>query len=170
MRIFTSTWVAVVAILLLAGVCNHAIGQQTLKQQLVGSWTVTSARNFKPDGTTEDIYGPRGIGIFIFDEHGRFAIVLVNPDIPRFASNNRRVATPAEFAAAYKGSFASFGRYSVSEPDRTFTFHMEGSTFPNFNGIDQKRIIKALTEDELNFVSPTPPIGGISEFRLRRVK
>jgi hypothetical protein len=108
--------------------------------------------------------------MLIFEQSGRFAVVLVNPDIPRFASNNRTVATPSEFEAAYKGSFASFGRYSVTEADRTFVFHMEGSTFPNFNGVDQKRIIKSLTDEEFNFVSPTPPIGGTSEFRFRRVK
>lgn len=47
---------------------------------------------------------------------------------------------------------------------------MEYNTFPNFSGVDQERTVKAVTEDELEFVSETPPTGGASAFRLRREK
>jgi hypothetical protein len=47
---------------------------------------------------------------------------------------------------------------------------MEYSTFPNFKGVDQKRIVKTITADELEIVSETAPIGGVSVFRLRRDK
>jgi hypothetical protein len=156
----------VVGLLLMPG--SAASQQKTLKEQLVGTWMMLSARNIKADGTSEDIFGPNGKGILIFQQNGRFAFVLVNPDIPKFASNNRVVAAPAEFEAAYKGSFASFGRYSVNDADRTFIFHMEYSTFPNFKGVDQKRIVKAISLDELEIVSETSTIGGVSAFRLRR--
>jgi hypothetical protein len=46
-----------------------------------------------------------------------------------------------------------------------FVLHMEGSTFPNFNGVDQKRLVKAISADELDFTSPTSPRGD-HEFRL----
>jgi Lipocalin-like domain len=147
-----------------------ALAQQSLKEQLVGTWLLVLAENVNANGSATDIFGQKGKGILIFQPNGRFAYVLVNPDVPKFASNNRAAGTPAEFEAAYKGSLASFGTYSVNDSDRTFVFHMEYNTFPNFSGSDQKRIVKSVTADELEFVSETPPIGGISKFRLRRDK
>jgi hypothetical protein len=152
------------------GLAAHAFAQQSLNQQLVGTWLLVSAENVKADGSATDIFGPHGKGILIFQPNGRFAYVLVNPDVPKFASNNRAIAAPAEFEAAYKGSLASFGTFSVSDSDRTFVFHMEYNSFPNFSGSDQKRFIKSVTADELEFVSEAPPIGGVSRFRLRRDK
>ena len=145
-----------------------AIAQQPLKDQIIGTWLLVLAENVNANGSTTNIFGPNGKGILVFQPNGRFAYVLVNPDVPKFASDNRAVGTPAEFAAAYKGSLASFGTYSVGESDRTFVFHMEYNTFPNFSGSDQKRIVKSITSRELEFVSETPPIGGVSRFRLRR--
>ena len=127
-----------------------------------------SGRNIKADGTSDHIFGPNGKGILIFQQNGRFVFVLLNPDVPKFKSNNRIVATPEELKAAYQGSFASFGRYSVNESDRSFVFHFEYSTFPNYNGADQKRYVKAISTDEFEIRSESTPIGGVSEFRLRR--
>jgi len=145
-----------------------AAAQQPLKDQIVGTWLLVSAENVNANGSATSIFGPHGKGILIFQPNGRFAYVLVDPDVPKFSSNKRTVGTPAEFEAAYKGSLASSGTYSVSESDRTFVFHMEYNTFPNFSGSDQKRIVNSITADELEFVSETPPIGGVSRFRLRR--
>src|SRR5438105_14378374 len=103
MQISHRTAVALFGSLLLAGLCGDAIAQQsqTLKQHLVGSWTLLSARNTTSSGSTDAIYGPRGIGTLIFEPNGRFVVVLVNPDVPKFVSHNRLVAAPAEFEAAY---------------------------------------------------------------------
>src|SRR5947209_16963057 len=106
-----------------------AIAQQALKDQLVGTWLLVLAENVNANGSTTNIFGPHGKGILIFQPNGRFAYVLINPDVPKFASNNRAIGTPTEFEAAYKGSLASFGTYSVSEADRTFVFQMEYNTF-----------------------------------------
>ena len=57
-----------------------------------------------------------------------------------------------------QGSIAYFGTYSVSETDKVITFHIEGSTFPNWKGADQKRLIK-LSGDELTWTVPTPSVG-----------
>lgn len=142
--------------------------QKSLKEQLVGTWMMLSARNIKADGSADYIFGPNGKGILVFQQNERFAFVLVNPDVPKFASNNRVVATPEELRAAYQGSFASFGRYSVNESDRSFVFHFEYSTFPNYNGTGQKRYVQAISADEFEIRSEATPIGGVSEFRLRR--
>jgi len=156
--------VAVVAFLPASGTAQ----QKSLKDQLVGTWVMLSARNVKADGSSDHIFGPNGKGILIFQQNGRFAFVLINPDVPKFASNNRIAATPEELKAAYQGSFASFGRYSVDESERSFIFHFEYSTFPNYNGTGQKRYVTAISADEFAIRSEATPIGGVSEFLLRR--
>jgi hypothetical protein len=46
-----------------------------------------------------------------------------------------------------------FGTYTVSEADRTIAIHIDGSSFPNWNGVDQKRIV-TITGDQLKLSAP----------------
>ena len=50
-----------------------------------------------------------------------------------------------------QGTIAHFGRYSVNEADKTIILHIETSTFPNWNGVEQKRPF-TLTGDELRWL------------------
>ena len=60
--------------------------------------------------------------------------------------------------------------YAVSEADRTINLHVEGSTFPNWAGTDQKRPF-TLTGDELRYINTAPSVGsGSAEVVWRRVK
>jgi hypothetical protein len=59
--------------------------------------------------------------------------------LPKFASNSRTKGTPEENKAVVEGSLAHFGRYTVDEKDKTITFHVESSTYPNWDGAPQKR-------------------------------
>ena len=154
-------WAALAATALIPGLAPLAFAQpETLKDHLVGSWTLVSTRTTRADGSVYGPYGPHEKGSLIFDRKGQFALILVNPDVPKFQSNNRERPTADEAVAAMKGSFAFFGSYSVNEADRTFVFHVEASSFPNFNGTNQKRIVKSLTANQLVFVNDTPPNAG----------
>ena len=154
------------------GIAAPAVAQQELlKDQLVGSWALVSTRTTRPDGSIYGPYGPHEKGILIFERNGRFALILVNPDISKFTSNNREQPTSEEALATTKGSFAFFGAYSVNEADRTFVFHIEASSYPNFNGTDQKRIVKSVTANELVFQNLAPPNAGVRvELIYRRDK
>jgi hypothetical protein len=44
------------------------------------------------------------------------------------------------------------------------------STFPNWNGLDQKRLITSLTADELKCTNPAASVGGTAELVWKRVK
>src|SRR5438132_13411419 len=57
----------------------------------------------------------------------------------KFASNNRLEGTPEENKSVVQGMIAYFGRYSVNEADRTFTFQGENSWFPKWEGTAQER-------------------------------
>jgi hypothetical protein len=142
-----------------------------VKDKLIGSWALVSTRTTRTDGSVYGPYGPNEKGTLLFDSNGRFALILVNPDVPKYASNNREQPSQTEADAAAKGSFSFFGTYSVDEAERSFVFHIEASSFPNFNGSNQKRIIKEISADRLVFVNTTPPnSGGRAELIYRRLK
>jgi hypothetical protein len=143
--------------------------QKTLKEQLVGTWTYVSVDNVRPDGSRVPLFGPNPQGLVIFEGNGVFALVLVRSGLPKFASNSRMEGTPEENKAVVQGSSAHFGRYTVNEADKTITFHIETSTFPNWNGIEQKRPI-TITGDELKWTTPRASGGGTAEAVLKRAK
>jgi hypothetical protein len=141
---------------------------QTAKD-LVGTWVFVSL-TLEQGGNKTDYYGPNPQGQAIFDANGRFSIIITRSDIPKFASNNREQGTPEENQAAVRGGIASFGTYSVSETDKVITLHIEGSTFPNWKGADQKRLFK-LSGDELTWTNPAPSVGsGTNSAVLKRAK
>jgi lipocalin-like protein len=73
-------------------------------------------------------------------------------------TSNHIQGTLAEYEATVQGSISYFGTYSVSGTD--LVPHVEGSTFPNWNGTDQKRNNLSVTGDELKFTNPAPSGGG----------
>jgi hypothetical protein len=91
-------------------------------------------------------------------------------DRPKFASTDRRQGTPDENKATIQGSLAYFGTYSVNEEDKTLVSRIEGSTFPNSEGEQQKRVITRLTMDELRYINPATTLGARAEAVWKRVK
>ena len=79
--------------------------------------------------------------------------------LPKFASNNRAKGTAEENQAVVAGSIAHFGKYTVDEKDKYFTFHVETSTYPNWDGTTQKRAF-TVSGDELKYTNPVASAGG----------
>ena len=164
------TMPALLLVLGLAPLTGDAVAQQkTLKEQLVGSWLMVTNINTLPDGTKVDTYGPNAKGIAIFESNGRFTLVTIRSDLPRFASNNRGTGTADENRAVVQGSLAYFGTYSVNETDKSYTVQIEGSIFPNWVGTAQKRMI-AISGDEFTITNPAGSGGGSIESKYKRAK
>jgi hypothetical protein len=146
-----------------------AVGQQkTLKEQIVGTWAYVSVDIVRPDGTRIPLFGPNPSGLAIFENNGRYLLLTARAGQPKFASNNRKDGTAEENKAVVQGSIAHFGRYIVNEAEQTITFQIETSTFPNWNGVEQKRPF-TLTEDELKWTTAASS-GGTAEVVLQRVR
>ena len=135
---------------------EKAVAQTTAKD-LVGTWTLVSV-TLERDGKKTDFYGPNPQGQMTFDPNGRISFMVTRSDLPKFASNNRQAGTPEENKAVVQGSLAYFGTYSVDEAAKTVTVHIEGCSFPNWNGIDQKRSF-SISGDELKWGTPTTSLG-----------
>jgi Lipocalin-like domain len=126
---------------------GNAAGQQA-KSELVGTWTPIAIYTEQKDGTKFETFGPKPIGVLTFSDDGRFSLQRMRSDLPRFASDDRRKGTPKENQAIVQGSLSYFGTYTVDQSANTVVLHIEGSTFPNWNGKDQKRSF-TLTGDKL---------------------
>ena len=162
---------ATVSVLIMGGALptGDAVAQQkSLKEQLVGTWIYVSSTSTRADGSKTD--RPNLKGIVIYTSDGHFAFVSVRPDLPKLAANDRARATAEEAQAVVAGSIAYYGTYSVNEVDKVITPKVEGSTFANLIGSDQKRIITSLTADELKFTNPRTASGETLEFVWKRAK
>jgi hypothetical protein len=162
--------VGVSAITALGFAClsGHAVAQQqTLRQQLVGSWVLVSNDNLAPDGTKRQLYGQNPKGILILAADGHYAQVQVNPDRPKFKGKTRLDGTPEDNKAAMAGTVAHFGMWSINEGEKTLIMRSEGNLFPNDEGNESKRAV-VLAGDELTYANPSPGGGGRSESVYKR--
>src|SRR5258708_4243174 len=163
---------AALGVSLLAG---STVGQQvSLKEQLLGSWTLVSHETVRPDGSRYLMFGADPQGVAFFDAGGQYIITAMRSDRAKYTMSNvpqffAQGGTAEENKAAAQGSMTYFGTYSVSEADRTIAIHIEGSSFPNWNGADQKRIF-AITGDELKLTSPAATGAGTAEVAWKRAK
>jgi len=143
-----------------------------LKEAIVGSWRLFISDAVKPDGTQVPNYGPNPRGIVIFGPEGRYSLQVMR-DIGRsnFAANDRLKGNPQEIKAAFEGMISHFGSYTVNDQDKSLTFRIEGSSFPNWNDTTQKRMITALWQDDFTWTNATPSAGSDKvDLAWRRIK
>jgi len=111
----------------------------SVRDQLIGTWSFVETVGYRQDGTKFDVVGANPNGVLIFHPDGHFALLNMRRGRPAFASGNRGNGTEEENRTTVQGSVAYFGTYSVDEATPTFTIHIVGSTFPNYEDTDQKR-------------------------------
>jgi hypothetical protein len=162
--------VSAIVIFGLTWLSGSAVGQQTsAKEQLVGAWSLVSIDFVRPDGSRSATFGGSPKGIAFFDGGGHYIISVMRSDRPKYAINNFADGTADENKATAQGVITYFGTYSVNEADRTIAIHIEGSSFPNWNGADQKRIF-VIAGNELKLTSPAASGAGTAEVVWKRAK
>ena len=145
--------------LALTMLCGSAVAQQkTIKDQLVGTWLLTGVTAERADGSKGEPFGPNPKGIIIFTADGHFSLLQQRAELPKIAANDRAKATPDEARAVVDGSIAYYGSYMVNEAEKTIMVKLVAGTYTNIvGGPEQKRIVTALTADELKFTNPRTP-------------
>ncbi len=136
----------------LAGILSVPAKAQSLKEQLVGAWTLVSCGEFNG---VKLPWCASPNGIQILDARGRYMTTIAERGRPKFTNPRAipRDAHPAEeYKAAAMGLFAQFGTWSVNEAEKTIAYHVDGALFPNIEGTDAKVTI-SLSGDELKIGS-----------------
>ena len=145
--------------------CSPAFAQTAA--DVVGTWSLVSSVTEK-DGAKTDQFGAGARGSLVLDASGHFMLTIIGRDLPRFASNNRADGTAEENKAVMSRSIAMIGTYVVNAADKTLVFKVDSSTFPNWNGTEQKRLLAPTSKDELRYVTPTASSGGVGTVTWRR--
>src|SRR3954464_13839979 len=136
---------------------------ESLKEQLVGSWSlVQNCEEFQDGKKNCSPLGPNLKGLLMFDANS-FSFQMIGAD--RAKTNDPR--TPVGPLVAY------FGTYSTSDADKTLTYHIERSTWPNFEGQDQVRLV-TVKGGEMSYKSKAPissPQGPfVANLEFKRIK
>ena len=137
-------------------------------KDIVGTWKFVVNETTRADGTKFDTYGRDPKGLIMFDSGGNFSLFIARPDPTKFASGSRLNGTPDEYKAAIQGAISYYGTYAVNEADKTLTFQLEASSFPNWYGVTQKRPF-SISGDELRFTNAAGSSGGSVLAVLKRI-
>ena len=94
---------------LVVSVTSAEAQQKPLKEQVAGVWTLVSGSQIGADAN----------GLLILDSSGHMSMQIIRPGRPKFASNSRMQGTADENKGSVQGMISYFGRYTVSEANKT---------------------------------------------------
>jgi polyisoprenoid-binding protein YceI len=153
-------------ILALVLMCSLAATAQTA--DIVGTWSLVAADRQLPDGTRASDYGNNPHGLVIFAADGYYSVQIYRADRLKFSSGDKLKGTPEEYKDASLSTSSHFGRYTVDSVKHTIAFHIDRSTFPNWDGTTQVRAYE-MKGDELSWKVPPRPDGSIPITVVRRI-
>ena len=146
--------------------------QQSIKSLLPGAWNLLLIDGIDGEGINHPLYGPNPEGIAMYSANGYVAVEIMRSiNRPHFASGNRDKGTTDENATTVQGTLAYYGTYTVDEAGKTLTEHVEGSTFPNFEGVKRAIKIVQITDEVMTLELPitqstTPGQGGYKTIQV----
>ena len=150
-------------------VVPNAFGpQRSLKEHLIGTWMLVSWEQTNRDGLKLQRYGAKPKGIAFFDAGGRYIITVMRSDRANYAGNALWQGTAEENKETADGTITYFGTYAGPEADGSIAIHIEGSSFPNWNGTTARRFV-AIAEDQLT-LTVRPPTGDVVDVIWKRAK
>lgn len=106
---------------------------------LAGTWTLVAADVQHPDGSVARDFGAKPTGLLLIDSQGRYSLQIFKSERPQFADSDKAKGTDAEYKAAVMGSSTHFGTITVDSASSTLVFHVQGASFPNWEGQQQSR-------------------------------
>lgn len=141
--------------LLLASILLPAQPQpDKLADRFLGAWRLVSVQGH-PAGLP-DFYDNQPSGILMYDRSGWMSVQIANhgnrPAWPRSGRQFHSVSsarTTAEKAGAFDTYIAYYGKYTLDPVAGTVTHHLEDSSIPGSQGIDNVRYFEFQGDDRL---------------------
>ena len=113
-----------------------------IRDQILGVWKLLSYEFRLSDGIVIRPMGQGVQGILIYDRTGWMSLQVIDPERPKFTTEDWMSGTPDEAKAALDGCMAYYGTFEVNERKGTIIHHIEGNSFPNWSGIDREQIFE----------------------------
>lgn len=149
--------------------CSGAAAADTRGDvSLAGTWTLVAADVLHPDGSRSHDYGDAPKGVLLIDRMGHYSLQIFRGDRPRFANPAKAKASAQEYRAAVMGSSTHYGTIAVDPGQHQLIFHIEGASFPNWEGQEQRRAFE-LHGDMLSYRVPPRPDGNVPVSIWRRI-
>jgi hypothetical protein len=133
--------------------------QKSLKDQLVGTWTLVSSDQVRPGSSKLQQFGANPKGINVFDPNGRFFLMIASPgflvvanaDNPKVVAYDLSTTNSEKIDGLTAEPIAYYGMYTVNEAEKVVILHLEASTFPNQVGTEQRWTVTSLKSYELTY-------------------
>ena len=128
------TMVVLALVGLLAPACTR---QAVSPNALVGTWRLVEHWNRDSTGVLTQRFGTRPVGYFVHDATMHFSVqIMRTPAMQSIAVGPPDSVVLASLRELFDGYYGAFGTYSVDAEQHESVYHIEGSTRPNFIGID----------------------------------
>lgn len=167
-----STWSVVLSsllgsLVLLPGSSALAL-PPVMPVSLAGAWTLTAADVVHADGSRTTDFGSAPKGLLLIDRNGRYSLQIFSAQRPRFHAGDKAKGSEEEYKAAVLGSSTHYGMLSVDSAHGELVFRIEGASFPNWEGQQQRRQYE-LHGDSLSYRVPPRPNGDVPVSVWRRI-
>lgn len=138
-----------IAALVLALLTGTAVAQQrSLKETIVGTWSVTSIYDLYEAAEKRNPWGDGMKGTFTFDSNGRFTQIFIGEKQPAMKSDDPRSADALVLAF--------IGAYTVDEGEGIIWVRNERATNSMRDRAEQRWKIVARSTDAMTLVGATP--------------
>jgi len=133
---------------------------------LTGIWKITTTYDQFADGHKRDTWGKNPQGVVVFTPGGSFVFELMSGD---------RAAKPGTIPPEPVGpALAFYATYTTNDQNKTYTYHVEHSTFPQWNGISRTSTVTEISPTALKVTAEVvhDPQGGdfVPHLEFERIK
>ena len=120
---------------------------------LAGTWSFVSSVNTRKDGTTFDRWGPNPSGIFMFDQGGNYAQIIIGSESRVFGAK----------------SFSAFGTYKLEEGRKLLITRISSCSASRLVGTTQHRDVLLLTGEEFKYSNSVTSLEATAEVLWKRI-
>jgi Lipocalin-like domain len=114
-------------------------GNLGAREQFIGSWRLISFEARTAEGQVIHPFGTDAEGALTITRDGRVWATIWRANRQPFAINDQQLGTPEEYTAAVQSYISVVGDYDVNPSEGIFSYVVEQSIFPNWNGTTQTR-------------------------------
>jgi hypothetical protein len=127
---------------------------------MVGSWKLVSFESRDTNGNISHPWGKDTLGYLMYNADGYMSVTIMSSARLKFASGDLKGGTTEEKVAAADSYISYCGTYEVKAD--TVIHHIELSFFPNWIGVDQKRML-SIDGNRLSLSTPPIAVAGIEK-------
>jgi hypothetical protein len=104
----------------------------SLRDSLIGTWTITAVNNHYEDGTIKTVFGTGVTGRYVFGRDGLFSETIIGE--PRGDLKSADPRRPDAYIVV------NLGRYTVDDANRTISYKIDRAAYSPRNGSERSLI------------------------------